>query len=101
MSPIRVAILECDSLIPWIATKYGGYWGLYTSLLEAGAKDLKLPKDELETTKWDVVNRREYPNLEDIDAILLSGSSTYTSCGRSQGLMGQKVPGKCFGYGRG
>lgn len=75
MNPIRVAVLECDSLISWISTKYGGYCGLYTALLEAGAKDLQGPKDELKITRWNVLDKREYPELKDIDAILVSGSS--------------------------
>ena len=80
MGPIRVAVLECDSLISWISTKYGGYCGLYTKLLEAGAKDLKLPKDELEFTRWNVLDKSEYPDLKDVDAILVSGSSMCTCC---------------------
>ena len=80
MSPIRIAVLECDSLISWIAIKYGGYCGLYTALLEAGARDLQLAKDELEITRWNVLDKREYPDLENIDAILISGSSAYPCC---------------------
>lgn len=77
--PLRIAILECDTPLENANAKYGGYGGVFTALLRASAKALgqpdKLdPETGLEISKWDVVNGEEYPNLEDIDAILMTGS---------------------------
>src|SRR6266705_1071189 len=73
-TPLRIAVLECDTL-----AKYGGYGEVSKVLLEAGADALRMPdvvssKGGLEISKWDVVNEQKYPALEDIDAILISGS---------------------------
>lgn len=84
--PIRIAVLEADHLLPQTRARYGGYTGLYTLLLHAGADSLDWPRDKLQISKWDIIQRGaelseqevdkiEYPQLEDIDAILISGSS--------------------------
>lgn len=80
-SPLRIAVLEADTPIPPINDRYGGYGGVFTSLLTSSAKALNKP-DQLDSekglviSKWDVVSGTEYPKLEDIDAVLISGSST-------------------------
>ncbi|MCJ1269751.1 hypothetical protein MMC22_009644 [Lobaria immixta] len=73
---IRIAVLEADIKF----TKYGGYRGLYTSLLQAAADSLGWPRDRLEISAWDVVNWKEgqlrgYPDLGEVDAVLISGSA--------------------------
>ena len=75
-TPLRIAILECDTL------KYGGYGDVFKALLGAGADALRMPdvvssKGGLEISKWDVVSEQKYPALEDIDAILISGSRKF------------------------
>ncbi|KAL2006265.1 hypothetical protein VTN00DRAFT_9919 [Thermoascus crustaceus] len=77
--PLRIAILECDTPLNNANTKYDGYYGIFSRLLRASAKALgqpdKLdPETGLEISRWDVVNGDKYPNLEDIDAILMTGS---------------------------
>jgi hypothetical protein len=76
--PLRVAILECDTPLDSTRAKYGGYGGVFTALLKAGAEALKFPglssTSGLETTSWDVVTAQKYPKLDDIDAILITGS---------------------------
>jgi hypothetical protein len=79
---LRIAILECDEPVGKTKEKYGTYGGLFTELLQngairfAGADHGKKP--ELEISSWDIVNKDVYPRLEDVDAVLLTGSSTYT-----------------------
>lgn len=88
MPPLRIAILECDTPVEKVNNKYGGYRGVFSLLLRESAAALgqpdKLdPETGLEFSGWDVVTAQEYPNLEDVDAIVLSGSSelaTYPSC---------------------
>ena len=82
MAPLRIAVLECDTPVDKINAKYNGYWGVFSSLLRASAKALDQPgrldpESGLDITRWDVVTAQEYPKLEDVDALLLTGSSEY------------------------
>ncbi|TGO23433.1 hypothetical protein BPAE_0132g00030 [Botrytis paeoniae] len=74
--PLRIAILECDTPLQNTNSKYGGYGGVFTSLLYRGASSLSppLPESSLQITKYDVVTLQEYPSLSSIDAVLISGS---------------------------
>ena len=78
-SPLRIAILECDEPMPEVKEKYGGYGDIFKDLLQRGAKMLAHQdhgmEPALEVTKFDVVNTEQYPKLEDVDALLLTGSS--------------------------
>ncbi|KAI9928363.1 hypothetical protein ASPWEDRAFT_38807 [Aspergillus wentii DTO 134E9] len=78
-SPLRIAVLECDTPVPNADVKYGGYRGVFATLLKESATALgqpeKLnPESGLDITGWDVVDKQEYPDLEDVDALLLTGS---------------------------
>ncbi|QSZ28762.1 hypothetical protein DSL72_003267 [Monilinia vaccinii-corymbosi] len=74
--PLRIAILECDTPAPKTREKYGGYGGVFTSLLHRAASSLTppLPESSLQISKYDVVTAQEYPSLSSIDAVLISGS---------------------------
>jgi hypothetical protein len=75
-TPLRIAILECDTPLPDVVEKYGRYDRIFSTLLETAAEGLGLsPKKDLELSGFDVVDKQEYPNFEDIDAVLISGSS--------------------------
>lgn len=81
--PLRIAVLECDTPLTQTKAKYGGYGGVFEVLLQAGAKalnqpELVQPESGLEITKWDIVNGDQYPNLDDVDGILITGSSMWT-----------------------
>lgn len=77
--PLRIAILECDSPLPNTAAKYGSYGGVFEKLLRSGAtasgridcaeSDLKISKHQIQ------LDPEIYPKLDDIDAILITGSS--------------------------
>lgn len=78
--PLRIAILECDTPVDGVRAKYGGYGGVFKSLLHKAADALQQPdvisaEKGLELSNFDVVNKQEYPDLETIDAVLLTGSS--------------------------
>lgn len=80
--PIRVAILECDTPLDQTKAKYGGYGGVFEALLRAGADALGDPniidsRSGLLISKWNVESGDKYPNIEDIDAILITGSSMF------------------------
>lgn len=76
--PLRIAILECDTPQPGTNAKYNGYGGVFTSLLHAAADALSYPNlsssSGLSLSVFDVVNAPSYPSLNDIDAILITGS---------------------------
>lgn len=75
--PLRIAVLECDTPVDKVKAKFGTYGDIFKLLLGASASTLEglNAQSDLEITKWDIVNGTDYPNLEDIDAILLTGSS--------------------------
>ncbi|KAJ6078788.1 hypothetical protein N7467_008541 [Penicillium canescens] len=78
-SPLRIAVLECDTPLDSINRRYNGYGGVFRALLTASAKTLNQPEKlnpetGMEITAWDIVNDNKYPKLEDVDAVLLTGS---------------------------
>jgi hypothetical protein len=79
--PLRVAILECDIPIGNTREKYGGYGNLFKELLLKGVDEVRDrdEKDfpELDVRKYNVVDEELYPELEDVDVVLLSGSREF------------------------
>lgn len=79
---LRIAVLECDTPIGNTQQKYGSYGGLFEFLLLRSAAHLSqndhIREPTLAITKYDVVGEPDkYPSLDNIDAVLLSGSSTW------------------------
>ncbi|KAL4919842.1 class I glutamine amidotransferase-like protein [Aspergillus aurantiobrunneus] len=77
--PLRIAILECDTPPATSNAKYGGYGGVFTTLLHSSIQELHKPASVdptsiLEISSYDVVTAQAYPDLNNIDAILLTGS---------------------------
>ncbi|KAL2810730.1 class I glutamine amidotransferase-like protein [Aspergillus granulosus] len=78
--PLRIAVLECDTPLEQTNATYGpGYHGVFKKLLLESARELnhpdKLdPTSGLDITRFDVVTAQEYPDLEFVDAVLLTGS---------------------------
>jgi len=77
--PLRIAILECDTPLDNTRAKYGGYGGVFKQMLERGANALQhdgLSAEEGLLLKiFNIVEKQDvYPALEDIDAILMTGS---------------------------
>ena len=78
-TPLRIAILQCDTPPPDVVAEYGAYDRIFTTLLEKAAEGLGLdPKKDLELSAYEVVTKQEYPDLGDVDAVLISGSSEYS-----------------------
>lgn len=75
-TPLRIAILQCDTPPADVVAEYGKYDRIFTTLLETAAEAMGLsPKQDLELSAFDVVTAQEYPDVENIDAVLISGSS--------------------------
>jgi GMP synthase-like glutamine amidotransferase len=73
--PLRLAILEADRPVYKSIALHGHYTGLFTALLRAAAAPTPLER-LLAVTGHNVVEHPDtaYPALEDVDAILISGS---------------------------
>jgi hypothetical protein len=74
--PFRLAVLCCDEPIPEVKEVYGSYGDIFERLLQQNLDGHGLPTSHLMVSKWDVVNEQSYPNLDEIDAVLLTGSRT-------------------------
>lgn len=91
--PLRIAILECDTPLEKTKAKFGGYGGVFKQMLDLSADALQHPglssKQGMEISYFHVEQHPEvYPSLDDIDAILLTGSRTYCSRSGSIGSIG-------------
>lgn len=77
MPPFRLAILECDTPIDSVRKRYGSYGNVFVNILKP-ALESHPSKSAIEPvfTSWDVVDKQEYPDLAQVDGILLTGSST-------------------------
>jgi hypothetical protein len=76
--PLRVAILECDTPLPNTKAKFGGYGGVFQFLLKSGAEKLGRPDPEhgIKFSNHQIeIYPENYPKLEEVDALLLTGSS--------------------------
>ncbi|KAH6614000.1 class I glutamine amidotransferase-like protein [Boeremia exigua] len=72
--PLRIAVLQCDQPPPDVVAQYGAYDRIFATLLQTAAARMGLQEADLEITGWDVVGKMEYPLLEDVDGVLISGS---------------------------
>ncbi len=77
MPAFRIALLECDTPIQPIKERYGTYGNLFKIILNQALADTQHDIEPV-FTSYDVVGAREYPDLEEINAILLTGSSLST-----------------------
>lgn len=78
--PLRIAILECDVVIDPVKARYEGYTAVFTELLRKSAIALGQPErldpeTGLNISRWHVVDSDKYPNLDEVDAIVMTGSS--------------------------
>ena len=78
-SLLLIAVLECDEPVGERENKYGGFINLLRELLEAGALRLaesgSHEQPKLDISRYDMLNRISYPELDSVDAVLLSGSN--------------------------
>lgn len=77
MAPLRLAVLECDTPMDVVLERYGRYGDIFERDLQLAATRLNCKVDSLVVLKWDVVNTTAYPEPDDIDAVLLTGSREY------------------------
>ena len=86
--PLRIAILEADTPLPEVVEQFGRYDRIFSTLIEAAAEGEGMdPKKDLVLKGYDVVDKMDYPDLNDWDAILISGSSMFFSSPNLQVLL--------------
>ncbi|ODQ64689.1 class I glutamine amidotransferase-like protein [Nadsonia fulvescens var. elongata DSM 6958] len=73
---MHIAILETDRPLPAIEEANGSYGVMFAKLLQLGGFDLLNPENKVST--WDVVKKMEYPDLSNVDGIIITGSK-YTA----------------------
>lgn len=70
---LRLALLVCDTPLPAVVEVHGNYPEIYDAWLKAS----NVAGVPYKLTPFDVVNHPEiYPNPEEIDAIILTGSGS-------------------------
>ena len=80
VSKLRIAIIECDNPAFSSINRRGNYGGIFSALLKAAAPQAGLKEEQLQFSVHNVVeNTTDYPKLEDVDGVLLTGSSRLTS----------------------
>jgi hypothetical protein len=73
---LRLALLVCDTPVPAVIESHGKYPEIYDTWLKASDVDTVRYK----LTPFDVVNHPEtYPNPEEFDAVILTGSGSLFS----------------------
>lgn len=87
LPPLRIAVLECDSPIGHTKEKYGGYGNMFEELLLKGVGKVRKQQQgegksggevpDLDVRKFNVVDEEVYPDLEGVDAVLVSGSREF------------------------
>ena len=70
---LRLALLVCDTLMPAVVEAHGNHPEIYDTWLKAS----NVAGVPYQLTPFDVVNHPEvYPNPEEIDAVILTGSGS-------------------------
>ena len=72
----RLAVLECDTPFPAVKKTHGSYAEIFRKLLAKGLEGAG-SNVQLHLTQWDVVGDQVYPNVDEVDGFLLTGSSMY------------------------
>ena len=78
----RLAILECDTPLPNTRERYGGYGGVFKALLNNGAKaeGFASVDDVFDISMHQIESDPDcYPDINTVDALLLTGSSEFTT----------------------
>jgi GMP synthase-like glutamine amidotransferase len=70
---LRLALLVCDTTAPVVAETHGNYPEIYDTWLKAS----NVAGVPYKLTPFDIVNHPEmYPNPEEFDAVIVTGSSS-------------------------
>lgn len=82
LKPFHLAILECDTPVDAVKAEYGTYGDIFKKFLLAGWQhagcDAASTKGRpLTFSTWDVVDGSEYPDVAEIDGLLITGSRMF------------------------
>lgn len=77
-TPIRIALLICDTPLDSVVKSYGEYHSIFSALLTRSLPE-GVSKDSFVLDPYDVEHKMQYPtDLGEYDAIMLTGSSECT-----------------------
>jgi hypothetical protein len=71
---LHIAVLECDVPPSGIEARAGSYGDMFEGLIRQGYERAPNDSTEILFSKYDVVKAQEYPSLDEIDAVVLTGS---------------------------
>ncbi|KZP28051.1 class I glutamine amidotransferase-like protein [Athelia psychrophila] len=75
-SPIRIALLICDTPMASVVQAYGAYHAIYTAILTRSLPE-GVPADRFVLDPYDVQHTMAYPaDLDGYDAVMLTGSKS-------------------------
>ena len=79
MRAFTVAVLECDTPVAPVRERYGTYGDMFERFLRRGLEAVVRAGEaddvELHVTKSNMVEMGDLPDIDKIDAILMTGSS--------------------------
>ncbi|KZS87381.1 class I glutamine amidotransferase-like protein [Sistotremastrum niveocremeum HHB9708] len=79
MAPVRIALLICDTPVPPVVRESGDYLQIYGDWLRNSLRtalgDTVVPESRFIMDGYDVVHKMEYPDLDQYEALVLTGSS--------------------------
>lgn len=77
MSPIRIALLLCDTPIDEVAKKHGDYRDIFGDFFRNSVPD-NAPTPEYVIDSYDVHYKQEYPeNIDAYNAVVMTGSGSW------------------------
>ena len=82
---LRVAILRADH------PPLSGYGDIFREWMKSGARRKGFPERNLHFQEYDVVEKEEYPKDEDVDAVLVTGSSEFRALRDAETLSTREV----------
>ncbi|CAM1509781.1 Fc.00g001160.m01.CDS01 [Cosmosporella sp. VM-42] len=72
MASLHIAILETDTASESITHKHGSYGDVIESALRRGLVEAGKPIEDLQVSKWEVIDAPSYPPLENIDVVFVT-----------------------------
>lgn len=77
---VRLAIFECGTPLPLAKERYGTYGGMFEALFSAQqTPKISATEKRITFTKYQVDHEEaEYPELNEVDVILITGSSKFS-----------------------
>ena len=77
MASFHIAILETDTASDSITHKHGSYGDVIENALRRGLVEAGHPVQDLQVSKWEVIQAQSYPSLKNIDAVFVTAGRKF------------------------